>query len=821
MSILNPTGRTAPQTKDVATTSAASLKIGSAVREDLDSVIQKTDIAIDAEATTRTTNDGIITTALNTHISNPTGAHAASAISNIPAGTVSSTDVQSAINELATDYASAVSGEATLRANADTALGSRIDAEIAQLRATVPGGGTIVTIASSIATRIDNTQLRLSNGSLASDFAGATINFLTAVTTGNVSSFSTINFTGNASKYAKYSLVLLATQPDSILVISGTTFYSTFSDAQNDTSDPAVSGGIPIATVIVQDNGSGGTTILSLSQSNIIQYKASGGGSPGLTAGSPLNIDQESNYAFYARSDFSVDGVLFANPTNGATFSGGLSNQILGLGRIKFTSNTGVFATSNIVGSQLQSESLRINKASVRLLYENNYTEIPTLSISRDGGNTYNSVPDAKLTTKGNMVIGDYSFISDDILSSGTLSTPQSATTGFAAIVSPVYDQVLTSFDFYLGSSTSGTNAIGYLYAISGGAPTGSPLVTCPQVKALGVDITSTASYSSFTLPNGYTLLAGVSYALVVVTTGIGTLTTDIVTSASPWIISGTTWNGTSWAPNANKYAVNLYSSGIDLRIKVQSSGVYTGNTSAESHLKGFGIDFVWQGNYPITGDAKMETRVISSIEESTGLVTLQGVSFTPGAGQLKVYSDGRVFSSTQFVELSSNQVQFPLDVFASSHLLAGDIVRFEASYGMVDGSSISLSKLNLIYDAIVGSAAQVVAGIAQYTSINTALNSVPTGSSVYILPGTYTENIVMPLSKELNISGKGRSSVINGTWIFSSGVSYCIVENLRITGNIAFSGTGGGNFFRKIFIPSSVVVNDLGVGNSKLIMVE
>lgn len=59
MAIL-PTSRTVPQAKDIAVITAASLKIGSAAREDLDSVIQKIDTAINTEAGTRSTADSTL-----------------------------------------------------------------------------------------------------------------------------------------------------------------------------------------------------------------------------------------------------------------------------------------------------------------------------------------------------------------------------------------------------------------------------------------------------------------------------------------------------------------------------------------------------------------------------------------------------------------------------------------------------------------------------------------------------------------------------------------------------------------------------------------
>lgn len=592
-----------------------------------------------------------------------------------------------------------------------------------------------------------------------------------------------------------------------------------------------VSTGIPIGWIDVEATAStafktigSATSIIEnvvAGVSRIHRFGSGGGGGSGSGSGSPLDPDQESTYAFYARSDFNTDVYLFAATANGATFVGTATDQIRTASQIKFTSNTGIFTSSNLVGTQLQTEALAINRASVRLLYENGYVETPTLSISRDGGATYNAITDSLLTAKGNKVVGDYAWSGTDTLSSGTISTAQTGINGVGTVITPAYNQVLSAIDFYLSTaSVSNTPVNAYLYLASGGTITGSVLATASETKLLGTDITSTPAYCRFTFASNYTLLAGSSY-VIVVRDQDAAADTDLVgyttTSSASWNTSGLTWNGTTsntYTTNANKYATKLYSSGVDLRIKVQSSGTYTGNTAAESHLKGFGVDFVWMGNFPMTGDAKSETRFITSTEASTGTITLQGVSYTPGMNQLIAYSNLHTYTANDFTELSSNQVQF-----AAGALTTGDKIRFVANMGVVDGSSIALGKVNVMYDAVVGSAAQVSSGYAQYSVLQSAINAVAAGGKIYILSGTYTENITV--NKELNFIGKGRSTVISGTWTMQSGAIYSIVENMKITGNITFNSGASGIFFRNIFTLSSATVTDNGTANAKLIIVE
>jgi len=73
---------------------------------------------------------------LDAHISDTAGAHAASAISNSPSGSLAATNVQTALNELQSDVdtratIASVTAETSTRATADTTLQANIDAHLA------------------------------------------------------------------------------------------------------------------------------------------------------------------------------------------------------------------------------------------------------------------------------------------------------------------------------------------------------------------------------------------------------------------------------------------------------------------------------------------------------------------------------------------------------------------------------------------------------------------------------------------------------------------------------------------------------------------
>lgn len=112
------------------------------------------------------------------------------------------------------------------------------------------------------------------------------------------------------------------------------------------------------------------------------------------------------------------------------------------------------------------------------------------------------------------------------------------------------------------------------------------------------------------------------------------------------------------------------------------------------------------------------------------------------------------------------------------------------------------------VYDAVVGSAAQVTAGLAHFTSIQSAINAVADGSKILVLQGNYTENL--SINKKLSLYGKGHGSSIIGTLSVTSGANYSIVEDLNFSGNIAI----GAN---KCFVrgwTSAGTVTDTGTDN-------
>ena len=115
--------------------------------------------------------------------------------------------------------------------------------------------------------------------------------------------------------------------------------------------------------------------------------------------------------------------------------------------------------------------------------------------------------------------------------------------------------------------------------------------------------------------------------------------------------------------------------------------------------------------------------------------------------------------------------------------------------------------------DAIVGSLADVSAGRAAFSSINTAIASSSPGSSIFILQ-TYNGAENITIDRQILLSGKGFGSTINGNVTFTGTCDYSALTLVRVTGNIAFNSGSVGNLINNCWQNSSSTVTDNGTGN-------
>lgn len=95
------------------------------------------------------------------------------------------------------------------------------------------------------------------------------------------------------------------------------------------------------------------------------------------------------------------------------------------------------------------------------------------------------------------------------------------------------------------------------------------------------------------------------------------------------------------------------------------------------------------------------------------------------------------------------------------------------------------------------------------YATIASAISGVSAGTSILLLPETFTENVT--INKNLNITGSGYGTVINGTVTFSA--SEITLQLCKITGNITFSSSAVGNNLINFWTTTSTTITDNNSG--------
>lgn len=142
--------------------------------------------------------------------------------------------------------------------------------------------------------------------------------------------------------------------------------------------------------------------------------------------------------------------------------------------------------------------------------------------------------------------------------------------------------------------------------------------------------------------------------------------------------------------------------------------------------------------------------------------------------------------------------------------------------FGMYDASFTQTNKLLALYDAIVGSSAQVTAGIATHSSLQAAHDAVGTGSNILILNNVSLSGNTT-LSKRIMIQGKGGASVLSGNLTVASGAAGSIIKWMKVSGNIVFNAGADRCFMTECYQASgNSFSNDVSnVDNSFDIVVE
>lgn len=159
------------------------------------------------------------------------------------------------------------------------------------------------------------------------------------------------------------------------------------------------------------------------------------------------------------------------------------------------------------------------------------------------------------------------------------------------------------------------------------------------------------------------------------------------------------------------------------------------------------------------------------------------------------------------------NKVVFNSDLSASPYEIK--IVKrqgvYDASAENAERVTTAENKLSSTLGLIVGTTAQVTAGLADYDSLQDAINDASAGDRITLLNGvSITEAIT--LNKRLTIIGVGGyDSYINGTFTLQSGSDFSMIKLIRVN-QFVFNAGADGNQVTDCFWSTNP--SDSGTGN-------
>lgn len=130
------------------------------------------------------------------------------------------------------------------------------------------------------------------------------------------------------------------------------------------------------------------------------------------------------------------------------------------------------------------------------------------------------------------------------------------------------------------------------------------------------------------------------------------------------------------------------------------------------------------------------------------------------------------------------------------------------------DGSDVSLETggsfdpaTSAVWDAILGSAAEVLANKATHSTLSSALDATASGDSLLILPGTHTAGITLPHS--MYIKCQGNATILDGTLTIDATNDHNWITGCKLTDNITIATGSRGNVINPVwFVDGKGVVN-------------
>lgn len=124
-----------------------------------------------------------------------------------------------------------------------------------------------------------------------------------------------------------------------------------------------------------------------------------------------------------------------------------------------------------------------------------------------------------------------------------------------------------------------------------------------------------------------------------------------------------------------------------------------------------------------------------------------------------------------------------------------------------------SSSRLNALYQVVIGSAAQVTSGVATHSTWAAGLAAAAANDVVLILPGTWTENATLDVSG-VTIQGAGYGSYLNGTLTVTTNAGASRIFGLHVGDNITYNTGSSSCKMYDIWLAGGKTLTDNGTGN-------
>jgi hypothetical protein len=488
-----------------------------------------------------------------------------------------------------------------------------------------------------------------------------------------------INFTPAtiaAGQYRWYSVTLVPNVVTADNKISGQLVVI---PANADGASPALapksafaSSGIQLGQVVVQESGG---SIAAISQNDIVQLTASGGG--GGAGDANELIERLKDRLIEAPFEW-VNANIFLtdedNKIDTATATFDVANTLY-----KFTAIGQNIVSKQSLDPEFLTEEKDVNSVELMAFWDRTGIDSnATYEVSRNGGVDWSTVDMSRVGTTTETFRGIYKFPVDttyNLLSQWPLANA----TAYREMNTTTLQSIGQIWAVDADEAWAAQRTILYINKV--GAPVGSVLVQLvrnnagsPSTSALDIIAQQEVLASSLasgdnavTLNWGINVLPAGSYHFVIATdaaykagfsAGVNSVRARVDNSAPLGPNTLTEFNGTAWAPNVTQSLIyRIEGRELNLRVRITSS-------AADVLLKGYGIFYSRQEGI-INGIKNREVQTFDGTIDNFNTFTL--TNFLPEADLLKVYhvQTGQVYLyGTSGFSLNGQQVVFPANTF-------------------------------------------------------------------------------------------------------------------------------------------------------------